>query len=74
VPVELHLLRDQPHNYARRRKGDARVQLFCVRWPKKEGVIVVTKRAAAMGLALSMPARKDDAASGAFPRSSSWCR
>jgi hypothetical protein len=26
------------------------------------------------GLALSMPARKDDAASGAFPRLSSWYR
>jgi hypothetical protein len=32
--------------------------------------VIVTKRAAAMGPALSMPARKDHAASGAFPRGS----
>ena len=30
--------------------------------------VIVTKRAAARGLALSVPARKDQSASGAFPR------
>jgi hypothetical protein len=36
VPVELHLLREQPHNYALMPtpEGDARVRSFCERWLK----------------------------------------
>jgi hypothetical protein len=51
VPVELHMLRDQPHimRGCRRRRGEARVRSFCGRRLETEGVIIVTKRAAAMG-------------------------